>query len=102
RERFGAETGLEILYRSSDPSLVAAQVDTYWIQYGGGSPAAWIRRLTGRLPSVHLKDMAVSGGGPVMAGIGGGNRDWPDLLAACSGGGGGWRRLGEDLCRGGA
>src|SRR5262249_3252667 len=69
-ERFGAENGLEILYRSSDPSLVRAQIDTYWIQYGGGNPAAWIRRLTGRLPSVHLKDMAVSGGAAGLAEIG--------------------------------
>ncbi|HKA48960.1 MAG TPA: sugar phosphate isomerase/epimerase [Candidatus Dormibacteraeota bacterium] len=98
-ERFGAENGLEILYRSSDPSLVRAQIDTYWIQYGGGNPAAWIRRLTGRLPSVHLKDMAVSGGAPVMAEIGEGNLDWPDVLAACSEAGVEWLIVEQDVCR---
>lgn len=98
-ERFGAETGLEILYRSSDSSLVGAQIDTYWIQYGGGSPAGWIRRLSGRLPSVHLKDMAVSGGEPVMAEIGEGNMDWREVLAACSEAGAGWLIVEQDICR---
>ena len=98
-ERLGDETGLEILYRSSDPSLLSAQIDTYWIQYGGGSPAGWIRRLTGRLPSVHLKDMAVSGGEPIMAEIGEGNLDWPDVLAACSEAGVDWLIVEQDVCR---
>src|SRR5262249_61549478 len=60
-ERFGAETGLEILYRSSDPSLVGAQIDTYWIQHGGGSPAGGVRRLGGPLATGPLKDTAVDG-----------------------------------------
>lgn len=98
-ERFGAETGLEILYRSSDPSLVGAQIDTYWIQHGGGSPTGWIRRLSGRLQSVHLKDMAVSGGEPVMAEIGEGNLDWRDVLAACSDAGVDWLIVEQDVCR---
>ena len=98
-ERYGAETGLEILYRSSDPSLVGAQIDTYWIQHGGGSPAGWIRRLGGRLQSVHLKDMAVSGGEPVMAEIGEGNLDWRDVLAACSEAGVHWLIVEQDVCR---
>ncbi|HEY4026678.1 MAG TPA: sugar phosphate isomerase/epimerase [Candidatus Dormibacteraeota bacterium] len=82
-ERFGPESGLEILYRASDPALVGAQLDTYWIQFGGGSPAGWVRRLRGREPSIHVKDMAVVDGSPVMAEIGEGNLDWPELLAAC-------------------
>jgi sugar phosphate isomerase/epimerase len=82
-ERFGSRTGLEILYDASDPDLVGAQLDTYWIQYGGGCPAAWIRRLAGRQPTIHVKDMAVAAGSPVMAEIGEGNLDWHDVLGAC-------------------
>src|SRR5262249_60927543 len=81
-ERFGRESGLQILYRSSDPALVNAQIDTYWIQYGGGNPPSWIRRLPGRVPLVHLKDMGVSEGQPVNAGGGGGNRPWGGGLGA--------------------
>jgi sugar phosphate isomerase/epimerase len=81
-ERFGSESGLEILLRSGGPAL-GAQLDTYWIQHGGGSPAGWIRRLRGRLPTVHLKDMVIIDGEPAMAEIGEGNLDWADLLLAC-------------------
>jgi sugar phosphate isomerase/epimerase len=98
-ERFGAESGLEILYRSSDPSLLGAQVDTYWIQHGGGSPAGWIRRLNGRVPSVHLKDMAISDGEQVMAEVGEGNLDWSEVLAACEDASVGWLIVEQDVCR---
>jgi sugar phosphate isomerase/epimerase len=98
-ERFGRETGLQILYRSSDPALVNAQIDTYWIQYGGGNPASWIRRLHGRVPLVHLKDMDVSEGQPVMAEVGEGNLDWEDVLAACREAEVQWLIVEQDECR---
>ncbi len=98
-QRFGPVSGLEILYRSSDPGLVNGQLDTYWIQYGGASPAAWIRRLSGRLPSVHVKDMDVSDGQPVMAEVGEGNLDWEDVLAACREAGVRWLIVEQDVCR---
>ena len=98
-EHFGKETGLEILYRSSDPVLLDAQIDTYWIQYGGGSPASWIRRLRGRVPLVHLKDMDVSEGQPVMAEVGEGNLDWKDVLAACREAEVRWLIVEQDECR---
>jgi sugar phosphate isomerase/epimerase len=82
-ERFGVETGLDLLYRSGDGRLLGAQLDTYWVQYGGASPAGWVRRLAERQPTIHVKDMAVAGGDPVMAEIGEGNLDWTELLAAC-------------------
>jgi sugar phosphate isomerase/epimerase len=98
-ERFGRENGLEILYRSGDPALLDGQLDTYWIQYGGANPAAWIRRLRGRLPTVHVKDMDVSEGEPVMAEVGEGNLDWPDVLAACREAGVEWLIVEQDVCR---
>jgi sugar phosphate isomerase/epimerase len=98
-QRFGHESGLEIIYRASDPSLLKGQIDTYWIQYGGGSPAGWIRRLRGRLPSIHLKDVDVSEGEPVMAEVGEGNLDWVDVLAACEQAGVEWLIVEQDVCR---
>ena len=60
-ERFNGRTGLEILYEDSDPQYFNSELDTYWIQHGGGDPAAWIRKLKGRAHIVHLKDMAMDG-----------------------------------------
>ncbi|HXM55201.1 MAG TPA: sugar phosphate isomerase/epimerase [Candidatus Dormibacteraeota bacterium] len=98
-ERFGDASGLEILYRSGDPDLLGAQLDTYWVQYGGGSPGGWIRRLRGRMPTIHIKDMDVHDGDPVMAEIGEGNLDWPDVLGACREAGVEWLIVEQDYCR---
>jgi sugar phosphate isomerase/epimerase len=97
-ERFGSESGLEILLRTSGP-ILGAQLDTYWIQHGGGSPAGWIRRLSGRVPSVHLKDMVVVDGEPAMAEIGEGNLDWGDVLGACQDAGTQLLIVEQDVCR---
>jgi sugar phosphate isomerase/epimerase len=98
-QRYGGLSGLEILYQASDPALLDSQIDTYWIQYGGGNPAAWIRRLRGRAPTVHVKDMDVSDGDPVMAEIGEGNLDWADVLGACRDAGVEWLIVEQDETR---
>ena len=98
-QRFGDANGLEILFRAAPRDLLGAEIDTYWIQHGGGSPAAWIRRLGGRVPLVHLKDVDVAEGRPVMAEVGEGNLDWPDVLAACREAGAEWLVVEQDECR---
>jgi sugar phosphate isomerase/epimerase len=97
-ERFGAKSGLELLFEASGPAL-GAQLDTYWIQHGGGSPASWIRRLRGRVPTVHIKDMVVADGEPAMAEIGEGNLDWADVLRACGEAGTELLVVEQDICR---
>ena len=42
-------------------TIFKSELDTYWIQHGGGDPAAWIRQLEGRADIIHLKDMAMEG-----------------------------------------
>lgn len=95
-ERFGDRTGLAILYEESDPSVFMAEIDTYWIQHGGGDPAAWIAGLSGRIPVVHLKDMAVREGKPVMSEVGEGNLNWESILSACSDAGVVWYIVEQD------
>jgi sugar phosphate isomerase/epimerase len=96
-QRFGSATGLAILFERA-PRL-AAELDTYWVQLGGGSPAAWVRRLAGRVPLLHVKDMDVADGSPVMAEVGEGNLEWPELLAAASAAGTQWLIVEQDECR---
>ncbi len=97
-ERFGERTALEILYADSDPEVFTAEIDTYWIQHGGGDPAWWIRRMAGRIRGVHLKDMAVVDGKPVMAEVGEGNLNWPGILDACKAAGTRWYIVEQDHC----
>ena len=82
-ERFGKRTGLELLLDDTAPDVLRVELDTYWLQYGGVNPSAWIRRYAGRVPLVHCKDMAVDRGTPFQAEIGEGNLDWADILDAC-------------------
>jgi sugar phosphate isomerase/epimerase len=98
-ERFGDRTGLQILYEDSDPAVFLSEIDTYWIQAGGGSPAAWIRKLAGRAPVVHLKDMTMQGTTALMAEVGEGNLDWPDILSACRAAGTEWYIVEQDTCQ---
>ena len=97
-ERFGDRTGLQILYEDSDPEVFLSEIDTYWVQAGGGSPAAWIRKLAGRAPCVHLKDMTMRGRDQIMAEVGEGNLDWPGILAACPEAGTEWYIVEQDTC----
>ena len=96
---WGGQTGLDTLFAEATPYVLQAELDTYWLQYGGASPSGWIRKLKGRVPLVHLKDMAVERGDPIMAEIGEGNLDWRDILGACRDAGTEWLVVEQDECR---
>lgn len=111
--KFDGRAGLEILFDESDPRYLQAELDTYWIQHGGADPSAWIDRLAGRMPVVHLKDMVMlypprspqSVGGKdyrpqqAMAEVGEGNMNFPDILAACRRAGVEWYAVEQDICQ---
>ena len=98
-QKFGDRTGLQILYEDSNPETFTAEIDTYWIQHGGGDPAAWIKKVSGRIPLLHLKDMAVGGKGPIMAEVGEGNLNWPAILEAAKEAGVRWYLVEQDICQ---
>jgi sugar phosphate isomerase/epimerase len=95
-ERYGERTGLQILYEDSDPTVFMAEIDVHWIQRGGADPAAWIRYLSGRVPTVHLKDMAILDNAPIMAEVGEGNLNWEAILSACEDAGVEWYIVEQD------
>lgn len=80
------------------------ELDTYWVQHGGGDPADWISRCFGRIPVVHMKDMTVSFSpeGRVtatMAEVGEGNLNWPSILQACRLSGVRYYVIEQDICQ---
>lgn len=103
--KFGARTGLDILYAESDPRFLQAELDTFWIQHGGADPTHWIARMKDRMPIVHLKDMALARGDEpwrpvqVFAEIGAGNMNWDAILAACAAAGVEWYAVEQDICQ---
>lgn len=80
---FDGKPWLARLLETAPAEHLNAEIDTYWIQAGGGSPAAWIRRYAGRQPLLHAKDMSVLPDREIrMAAVGSGNLDWPGILDA--------------------
>ena len=77
------KTWLEELYERTDPEKVYAELDVYWVTRGGGNPEAWIRKLAGRMPVIHLKDFALVNNEPVFCEVGEGNLDWNGIVKAC-------------------
>lgn len=55
--KFGDEYGMDVFYKLTDVELVQAEFDTYWVQYAGLDPIAYIKKYAGRVPLVHQKDM---------------------------------------------
>ena len=98
---FGETTVLDFIYRETNPAYLKAELDTYWIQFGGGDPAAWIERLAERVPILHLKDFGFGQDGkPFFAEIGHGNLNWPRILAAAEKAGTEWLVVEQDECPG--
>jgi sugar phosphate isomerase/epimerase len=97
--RFGKRTGLDIIYEESDPRYLQAEIDCFWVQHGGADPAAWIRKVSQRMPVVHLKDMVMLNDQQTMAEIGEGNLNWPSILQACREGGVEWYAVEQDVCQ---
>ncbi|MDA1192016.1 MAG: sugar phosphate isomerase/epimerase [Candidatus Poribacteria bacterium] len=95
-ETFDGKYGLDILYDNSDPQYVQAEIDTYWVQKGGVDPAAYIRKLSGRTPLIHIKDMDTDGD---FAEIGEGTLDWDAIWSACEASGAKWYIVEQDRCK---
>jgi sugar phosphate isomerase/epimerase len=65
---------------------VAWEADLAWVARAGADPGAWVERYRGRMPLVHVKDIAPSGqkideGG--WADVGAGVLPWANLWSAC-------------------
>jgi sugar phosphate isomerase/epimerase len=97
--KYGGKTWLSMLYEQADPDVLKAEIDTYWIQAGGGDPAAWVAQCAGREPLLHLKDMIVTPQREQrFAEIGEGNLNWPAIMAAAKKGGVEWYLVEQDQC----
>ncbi len=97
----GGKTWLELIYDNTDPKNLQAEIDTYWVQAGGGDPAEWIRKYAGRLPVLHVKDMIIGlDNKQRFAEIGEGNLNWPAILSASKEAGVEWYCVEQDDCYG--
>jgi sugar phosphate isomerase/epimerase len=96
-QKFDGQTGLDLLFAATDPALVKAELDVYWVQHGGYDPVQFIQKYSTRLPAVHLKDMA-PGADKKFAPAGTGILDFSKILAACDKANVRWGVIEQDLC----
>ncbi len=97
-ERFEGKPGLQIMIEESSAD-VCFEIDTHWIQAGGGDPAEWIAKVAGRCPLLHYKDMAVVGREQKYAAVGAGNLNWTAIAAASRAAGAEFVIVEQDLCQ---
>jgi sugar phosphate isomerase/epimerase len=90
--------GLDILYAEADPTLVQAELDTYWAKYAGQDPVKYVNMLKGRLPICHWKDM-VKDESRTFAECGYGILDWDAIIPACKAAGTLYGVIEQDTCQ---
>ncbi len=93
----GDEIILAKLQREFPADKMGFTLDTFWAQAGGGDPAYWIERLSGRVPCIHLKDFAY---GRVMAVIGEGNINFDRVFEMADKAGTEYMLVEQDDCSG--
>jgi sugar phosphate isomerase/epimerase len=75
---------LDILFASTSPENVFAELDLAWVHAAGADPAACIRKYKNRCAVVHAKDLAdgKKDGKTQFKALGQGVLNWPDIFAA--------------------
>ncbi|HSI86972.1 MAG: sugar phosphate isomerase/epimerase family protein [Candidatus Methylacidiphilales bacterium] len=96
------KTLLEKIYDETNPKFLQGEIDTFWVQYGGGDNVAWCNKLKGRLPLLHAKDFAFPVGADrgKFAEVGYGNLDWKAIVPAAEAAGMEWFIIEQDSCPG--
>lgn len=91
------QIGLDILLENTDPLLVKAEVDSYWVLVGGQDPVAFIQKHKGRVPLLHIKDRDTTDGS--FAEVGTGDLPLDGLIAAAPEVGVEWLIVEQDVCK---
>ena len=87
-QKFGNETGFDILTKGTDPKLVCLEMDCYWITQAGLDPVAMLKKYGSRIQLLHLKDRMSGYPTSQMLGpdaehiteVGAGTIDWKAVL----------------------
>lgn len=76
------EEGLpfDYLMNNTEEELVQCEMDIYWVKKGGGDPLEVLKKYSGRIPILHVKDMA-PGEEQDFACPGSGIIDFPTIFA---------------------
>ena len=96
-KKLGGKIILERLMEDIPAEDMGFTLDTFWVQAGGGDPAQWLERLSGRVPCIHLKDYAY---GRKMAVVGEGNINFDRVFQKAEAAGTEYMLVEQDDCNG--
>ncbi len=92
------ELVLDKIVNAFSPDILGFTLDTYWVQVGGGDPAAWLEKLSGRVPCIHLKDLVMQKTDQKMAPVGHGNMNFERIIASAEKAGTEYLLVEQDYC----
>ncbi len=95
---FDGQYGLDIIFENTDPALVQAEIDTYWVAYSGVDTVSYLKKYAGRLPLIHLKDLSIHQGEKIYSELGEGCLDIPSFLHAAEECGTLYSMVEQDAC----
>lgn len=88
----GGKRLFDLIFENA-PVNLAAQIDTAWVQIGGGDPVALIQQYAGKCPLLHIKDYDPP---RKFVPVGQGCMDWPPIIAAGKEAGAEWFIVEQD------
>jgi len=96
---FGDLNVLEFFAQEISPEFLKFELDVYWAAFAGLDPSKVLQQFAGRLPLVHLKDMAKDSSG-TFAEVGSGSLDFPAIMKTAQAIGAHWGIVEQDRCKG--
>ena len=78
---FDGKLVMDMLAEAFAPSEMGFTLDTYWVKYASHDPVEWLKKLKGRTPCVHYKDMVhLADGTAHYAPVGTGELDFDAII----------------------
>ncbi|MCL6457795.1 MAG: sugar phosphate isomerase/epimerase [Gorillibacterium sp.] len=96
--KLGGEFILDRLYREIDESVLKAELDLYWVKKAGLDPKEYLLSYKGRVPIIHVKDMAGDEEG-FFAEVGQGIIDYPAIFEVAPSAGVKYYLVEQDVCK---
>lgn len=96
-KKYEGQVLLERMAQDFSADELGFVVDCYWVQRGGANPADYIRKFSGRVPFIHLKDYAYDA---KMAVVGEGNINFDAVISAAEDAGTKYLLVEQDDCNG--
>ena len=97
--KIGEKTIIEKMSEDIPADKMGFTLDTFWIQAGGGDPAEYIEKFSGRVPCIHLKDYAYESD-KLMAVLGEGNINFDRIFEKAESAGTKYMLVEQDNCNG--